>query len=175
MAHSLRNQGEEVERLVLFNVTPHDLFDLVSPGAQRRFRTDWTARARYVFAKSNPVKWAWHKLSRRVLDVAWRFYLPWAERLTPGDEIPSAEHLRAVLLAAFDTYEPRPFPGCTLLFAARETLPLYADDPAVAWAGLTTGQLHVHTAPHDGYSMLVEPDVRDIARRLYAVLEELNQ
>jgi thioesterase domain-containing protein len=174
VAELLQASGDEVELLTLFNVTPHDLFALVSPEAQERFRSDWLGRVRYVTAKPYAPSWIWRKLTRRIADIGWRLALPWADRLTPGDEKPSAEHLRAVLLAAFDAFEPTAFAGHTLLFAAGETLPLYADDPAAAWAGLTTGRLDVCVAPRDGYSMLVEPDVQGVAQRLARSLEGLR-
>lgn len=174
MARALRNAGEEVELLTLFNVTPHDLFALVSPRAQRRFRRDLPARVRYVLAKPDAPLWAWRKLSRRIADVAWRARLPWADRFTPGDETPSSEHVRARLLRAFESFEPPPHQGRTLLFVAGETLGLYSDAAEEAWAGLSTGPLDVQVSPRDGYRMLVEPDVAAVAARLRETLEELD-
>ncbi len=171
MARQLAAAGETVERLALLNVTPFDLPSLVSARALRRFRTDGLARLTYLARKRDRWRWLGRRLARVARDraAAWRD----AGSLrsgTPG-RMADADAARARLLYAFRSHVARPFTGRVLLALAEETLPLYTDDPASAWRGLSQPAPEIFTVPHDGYAMLSEPEVGALAARLGPWLE----
>jgi thioesterase domain-containing protein len=166
MARLLEARGQPVASLTLVNLTAYDLGDLVSARARRRFRRRWGARIRYLRRKPDAIAWLVRRLGRLLADLGWRVRLVVGRELERGPSATSAGLQRAVLRRAFRNHHPRPHSGDVALFVAEETLPLYADDPREAWAGLATGQIRIERLPHDGYAMLVEPDVARLASHL---------
>jgi acyl-coenzyme A synthetase/AMP-(fatty) acid ligase/thioesterase domain-containing protein/acyl carrier protein len=166
MARQLAARGERIALLALLNVTAYDLMTLVSPAARRRFRARLGARLRYLWRKPDALTW----VRRRVVAAAGDHLAARAleSRLAalPGDAPTTPGLVRAALRAGFDRHVPRRHEGDIALFLADETLPLYADDPHEAWAGVATGRIEIHRLPHDGYAMLSEPDVARLAETL---------
>jgi len=163
MARLLATRGKVVSQLVLLNVTAFDLFALVSPAAQRRFRNHWLARMRYLRRKRDALRWVTERVARELRDMLWRTRLG-AELARPDSGRAASPALaRAVGRRAFRAHVAQPHQGPLMLCLADETLPLYADDPAEAWAALTRGPIELHRFPHDGYAMLIPPDVDRLA------------
>ncbi len=163
MARQLVSRGEAVAQLALLNVTAYDFLPLVSPAARARFRRHWAARLRYLRRKPGAAGWIARRLRRAVEDLAWRAWLPVRLAGVGAERAASPALVRAAAREAFRRHVPRPHDGPITLVLADETLPLYADDPQEAWAGLTSGELEIHRLPRDGYAMLAEPDVRILA------------
>ncbi len=67
---------------------------------------------------------------------------------------------------AFSLYVPKPFPGRATLFLAEDETATYSCDPSSDWRGLAVAAVDVHQVPGDHDSMLVEPQVRELARLL---------
>jgi thioesterase domain-containing protein/acyl carrier protein len=175
MARLLAARGERVALLALLNVTAYDLLPLVSPRARAHFRRGWGARLRYLWRKPGALRWLGRRLLRAAGDLVGQVTLGPRLALLPGGAPASPALLRSVLREGFARHRPRPHSGSLVLFLAEETLPLYADDPREAWSGLASGRIEIHRLPHDGYAMLSEPDVSEVARVLGRHLEGLER
>jgi amino acid adenylation domain-containing protein len=165
MARQLEAAGEAVDRLALLNVTPFDLPDLVSAAAWRRFRTDLPARVRYLASKPGRTQWLADRLSRTIRDGIARARMPSLLRVAPPTRPARADEVRHLLQSAFRAHRAAAFHGPILLALAAETLALYTDHPAEAWRPLG-GRVTLTVHPKDGYGMLSEPDVGDLAHDL---------
>ena len=163
MARQLRSRGEGVAQLALLNVTAYDFTALVSPAARKRFRHHWPARLRYLRGKPDAVRWIARRLRSMLEVLVWRAWLPIRLAGAGAKHAASPALVRAASREAFRRYLPRPHDGELSLFLADETLHLYADDPAEAWAGLASGEVEIRRLPRDGYAMLSEPDVEVLA------------
>ena len=76
-------------------------------------------------------------------------------------------------LVAQRNYRPRPYPGRAVLFCAQGRKMMNDEDCRFAWSRLIRGNLEVHSvAGDDSGTMLMEPRVRVLARKLKACIEK---
>ncbi len=86
---------------------------------------------------------------------------------------PEMEHLLAVLranLQALRGYLPGAYPGRVALLRAAEAT-VRRPDPSLGWNDRAAGGVETHEVPGDHYSMMREPQVRVLAKKLGALLE----
>lgn len=74
--------------------------------------------------------------------------------------------------AAMFAYAPRPYPGRLVFFHARERDATNPPHPELAWIPLATEGVEVHIVPGNHVTMLAEPHVRSLAKKLRGALEE---
>jgi thioesterase domain-containing protein len=74
--------------------------------------------------------------------------------------------------SAMFAYAPRPYPGRLVFFRAQERDAINPPHPELAWIPLATEGAEVHIVTGNHSSMLAEPHVRGLARKLRAALEE---
>jgi amino acid adenylation domain-containing protein len=90
----------------------------------------------------------------------------WIERMLDTSRAATEASLR---------YRPTPYPGRVALFRSEQVDPrlpsAIAADPALGWGAFVTGPLEVHAVGGDHQTMIAEPHVGDLARRLEACLE----
>jgi amino acid adenylation domain-containing protein len=86
-------------------------------------------------------------------------------------KLDTLEHVYNTNMRALDLYRPRPYAGRVTLFNAEETDPAMLRDPLYAWPGLAA-EIEVHTVPGKHDTMLMEPHVAVLARKLEEALRQ---
>lgn len=126
------------------------------------------------------------QLSARPLDSAsatsasrdLRARLSDAHLITPGAGAEQVEALIRVYranLAAVAQYRP-PVTSVDLeVFVSTALRAMYPDDPALGWAGATTGRVTIHAIDGDHFSMLADPGVVGFADLLSASLDAATE
>ena len=78
--------------------------------------------------------------------------------------------LADVMRQAWQHYQPRPYPGALVLLKASEgrgeTADCFNPDGAYGWASLVEGPLTVADVPGTHETIVLEPNVRELARTL---------
>ncbi|HEX8436100.1 non-ribosomal peptide synthetase/type I polyketide synthase [Archangium sp.] len=74
--------------------------------------------------------------------------------------------------SAMFAYTPRPYPGRLVFFHARERDAINSPHPELAWIPLAAGGVEVHVVPGNHVTMLGEPHVRDLVKKVRGVLDE---
>jgi len=78
-------------------------------------------------------------------------------------------------LAAVAQYRP-PVTSVDLeVFVSTALRAMYPDDPALGWAGATTGRVTIHAIDGDHFSMLADPGVVGFADLLSASLDAATE
>ncbi|NER95166.1 MAG: hypothetical protein F6J86_15240, partial [Symploca sp. SIO1B1] len=67
-------------------------------------------------------------------------------------------------------YEARPYNGAIKLFNASQPLMELTKDATLGWKDLVTGPIEVHQIPGDHYSIIREPDVQYLSKKLAVCL-----
>lgn len=84
------------------------------------------------------------------------------------------ERVYEINVAAINRYRSRPYPGRVTLFNASVADPALIPDPLYGWAGLA-GEIEVLVTPGDHDSILMEPNVRILARQLDGCLRACQE
>ncbi|MGZ3458004.1 MAG: type I polyketide synthase, partial [Archangium sp.] len=74
--------------------------------------------------------------------------------------------------SAMFAYAPRSYPGRLVFFHAQERDSINPRHPELAWIPLADGGVEVHVVPGNHVTMLAEPHVRSLAKKVRAILEE---
>lgn len=177
MACQLRDQGEDIELLALFDAFPS--------GYQRslgwRVRlANYVRRARYhagelagakrgAYVKAR-LKTARRRVRERVWDVR---SLPY--RVSGRELPPILRRVSEINKAAHKNYKPRSYDGRVTLFTARER-PIDLDlGNDLGWGQYAPGGVEVHQVPGDHLSLLKEPAVGILAEQLRACLGKVRE
>jgi thioesterase domain-containing protein len=154
MAQQLRDQGEEVGLLALFDT----YFVNWSRGTLMRklFRLPPSEMIRIVVQKGR----LWGRI---FVEPVQHLFLPRAIR-------PVREGLRV----AAREYVPRPYAGRIILFQADEKSLRDSLDPTCGWGALATGRFEIQQVPGDHNSMFAEPQAAVLAQQLAACLEQVR-
>ncbi len=175
MAQQLRAAGQEVRLLVLLETW------MPQTTAKRWRRPNVRALALLGMVLSR-LRLYFHTLKRfngpQRFDYALDRLKMVAEMIMRRDVLrgdPSEYHLRIVTeanLIALQHYHPRDYPGRVALFCAEDRNSVSDHDPTLGWGHLVSGSLETHTLPgKDSGSLLVEPQVRSLARQLEACIQ----
>jgi amino acid adenylation domain-containing protein len=92
-----------------------------------------------------------------------------AGALPPDVGVPRLRPLFAVVSANVEArrrYSPRPLPGSMLLIRPREHVLPPPEDPTLGWSRLVEEAVDVRNVPGDHYTMMAEPNVREVAEYL---------
>jgi len=141
MAQQLRAAGEDVSLLVLFDTYPGNLKPL---------------------AESVVALWRISSL-REVTRSIWRSF---RRRLNMWLLPPVLKNVFLSNMRAASQYKLQPYPGNVVLFRATEKSLRAEDNPHAAWNGLIQGTLDIDQIAGDHGGILVQPQVKDLARRL---------
>jgi thioesterase domain-containing protein len=165
MARQLRESGEEVDHLALLDapvpgVTPLPPLD-DEASLLTSFLTDFGAwNGRHLpIPPAELRERAGRDGARHLFEQARE-----AGLLPPGLDPDGLEHLYRIYrrnLRALAVYAPAPAPGTLLLLRARGS-----DDHAPGWQRLAGGGLYDQTIPGDHYTLMREPHVAVLGRRL---------
>ncbi|RJS18030.1 non-ribosomal peptide synthetase [Corallococcus sp. H22C18031201] len=166
MAQQLREQGEEVELLVLIDTYAR----LIPKGETPNLQVEAT-RASTLFYQ-DLLRAAGHALplpdaELEQLEPSRRLQLlEEASRATAGQPLQALRDVFQTHLLLGWTYEPRAYPGRVLL--------LEASEPARTrgWEEFITGPLEIQTIPGDHYSILRGARVQQLATALRTALEK---
>ena len=152
MAQQLRNQGQEVGLLALFDPTTprNDLFSRISPFVSRNLRV--------------LIELGIREELRRIMSKVRAKRGWWAAASQPNSPV-SRPNARAK-----SRYVPKSYPGPITLFWADES-PVGSNDRRLAWRNFTTEGLDLHVVPGGHSSMLTEPHVKVLAEQLGACLD----
>ena len=178
MSRQLRQQGQEVALLTMFDTFGPDCF----PRLAFRWQHYWSYLLKLGISKSmltdlNDV------MHRQLKEIRSRFYLK------SGRSLP--QHLRKELVAeanmqATRDYRPQAYSGrVTLMRAskpasfAKPYLPTledwYSRKPNHSLNELTSGGLEIHDVPGDHYSIFKEPNVQILAQKLKVCLDKAQR
>jgi thioesterase domain-containing protein/acyl carrier protein len=77
--------------------------------------------------------------------------------------------------SAMFAYAPRPYPGRLVFFRAQERDAINPRHPELAWIPLATEGVEVHLVSGNHVTMLAEPHIQGLARKVRGLLEEREQ
>jgi thioesterase domain-containing protein/acyl carrier protein len=179
MARQLRTAGEEVALLTVLDSSP----DMPDAGTEAQGEDETTA----LLDIANYVERLWGKdlgLTRDDLEgldgeAGLEVLL---ERLRAADFLPpgaGVSQLRRILRVyqantlAARRYEPGRYPDRVTVFRAADVPTEAAGqlEPDLGWGRVSRDGVDVHTVPGDHITMLAEPNVHELARRLKTALE----
>jgi len=83
--------------------------------------------------------------------------------------------INRVQAVAWSNYKPKEYPGRITLFRSEESVAEARGRPDLGWGELAKGGVEIHDVPGDHISMLQEPNVQVLARRLYESLSALQE
>ncbi len=174
MAQLLREQGEQVALLLLFNtpapgslqgwpLTPgylrrrvaHELKKLGDLGVKQKltvFRTKTLGLARLT---SGTVKTNFH-----------RYFVNGAA----ATKVSRSLSVPDINVAAAKAYRPQVYPGTITMFLTDEVRSIYGTDPAKGWVPFAEKGIELHSASGDNQSLFHSPHVETLAKTLKACL-----
>ncbi len=176
MAQQLRAAGEDVGILVMLDSFPPEIPSL-DWGDRLRIQAQRLSRqgVSYVFTwAKNRAQWEWKKITRRFGEAE--------EELTPAEF--RSTQIEAAFYDALAHYDVTDYPGKVILFRPKldESHRLSGGrvankdrrlvDPTNHWAPYVSGGIEVHEVVGDHDSMVLEPNVRVLAKNLRAAVEE---
>jgi len=168
MATILMREGDEVATMALIDCAP--------PGAVQSSALD--PRAVTFFARIIGVPLREEDVPELGYDETIRYVARRVARETVAfgteEEIAALLHrglrLVDIMIQAEQRYQPRPYPGSVVLLKASEGLGETADgfnrDGAYGWASLVKGPLTVADVPGTHETIVLEPNLRELARKL---------
>ncbi len=178
MSQQLRQQGQEVALLMMFDTFGPDCF----PRLSFRWQHYWSYLLKLGISKSiltdlNDV------IHRKLQEISSRFYLK------SGRSLPHhlcKEFVAEANMQATRDYRPQAYPGRVTLMRASEPasftkpyLPTSEDwhnrKPNHGLDELTSGGLSIHDVSGDHYSIFQEPNVQTLAQKLKACLDEAQK
>jgi amino acid adenylation domain-containing protein len=189
MAQQLRAGGDEVGLLASFDSAPTKT-DYYKVRWGFSFGVRWVCAFPYRVArfllkpgedKVVVLRRKWHGLSRTsrgattsLHDHALGFARSLAEDLFGGPKLVPAHHERviAALYRCSADYMPREYSGRVTLFRAAHQPLTCSHDPLMDWARLARGGVDAQTVPGNHESILLEPNVRELARALTVALAD---
>ena len=161
MAQQLRTKGQEVAAVTLL-----DTQCPVPTHTAERVRR----RGNRIVHLARRVRHHVHNLSQLDRGEQAR-YIKGKARVVKGLIIPGSP-VRETNIQAARTYVPKPYPGRITLFWSTEPRPAVSPDTRLRWADLATGGLEIHEVPGDHLSMMTEPHVQVLGRRLRVCLDQ---
>jgi aspartate racemase len=171
MARQLHIQGQRIALLAILDSdtpTEPDRSDLLKRllghlNVLRRFNT--RDKLAYLTSRTRAV------VRKRLRRLQWQIIHAFARRLKRP--LPQqCQDVEQLNLQALAEYEPRPYPGRLVLFRAGERWVEGASDPAEEWAKLALGGVDIVDVPGDHLTILQEPQVQTLARKLRIWLEQ---
>ncbi|MCB1037177.1 MAG: alpha/beta fold hydrolase, partial [Acidobacteria bacterium] len=175
MAQQLRDAGDEVAGLVLLDTfADHQLEELLREENQLSLLATF-ARDLGLSPEGFelPEEAARGELAPGELLEAVRRQAGQSGILPPEISLDHAERLFEVFKAnvqAVAAYRPEPYDGALLVFRAEQGSTSAGD--ALGWDRLSRGTIAVQEVPGDHFTMVVEPHVQELARRLSASFDQ---
>lgn len=83
--------------------------------------------------------------------------------------------IQDVLAAAEAAYQPKPYEGDVTLFTCSIPYPGIQHDPTLGWGEMVKGNIELHIIPGYFDTMILEPDVKNLAAELKKVLTQAYQ
>ena len=166
MATILMREGEEVATLAVIDCAPQGSVSALDP----RVALTFFARAIGISMREEDVPEL--RYDETIKYVARRVA---CKTVAFGTEEEVVALLRRVLrladvmMQAWQRYQPRPYPGALVLLKAAEGMGetyRFNPDSAYGWASLAEGPLMVADVPGTHETMVLEPNVRELARTL---------
>ncbi|WP_242057692.1 MULTISPECIES: amino acid adenylation domain-containing protein [Nostoc] len=173
MAQQLYAQGEKVALLSLldsagWNNLPTTFFDFVSGHLNNLAQLKPQEKLTYIWERLE-----WHISKRIPKPIRQVFY-----NLRDMDRSPQTLYTLNVLeanLHASKNYLPQVYPSHVTLFRAKLKSSRRYSDPLGGWGGLALEGVEVHEIPGDHTSILREPHVQVLAKKLKACLDEAER
>jgi thioesterase domain-containing protein len=183
-AQQLLASGEEVALVAMIQTTNPEV--IKSSAQDPSLRNWWNRIAKRVdLERSNlahrGVGYIQQRF-RRALEVAHARALVKYDSLTGnGGPRPMRTSVPYVLEAlgiehdrAFDSYQPRPYHGKTVLFRASKQLPELAENKTLGWDAILRDNLTVFEVPGHQQNLLAQPNVAILAEKLVASLNTVQ-
>ena len=184
VARQLRDQGEKVALLVLFDGANPAAMEGHSRVERLQDRISSVA-ARVQFHASNlaaggvrnflpylrdRLMWQKYMFSMRAWSSLYRIHQCF------GRPIPSWMRDPAkILIHCFYRYQPSPYAGRTLLFRHTSRPKRDAEDPLLGWGGLCVGEFEVCDVPGNHKEIFIEPNVQIMAEKLSRSLQDVHE
>jgi thioesterase domain-containing protein len=182
MARQLQEQGQKVDRLVLFDSWAPSSSG--NPASALREDDSAELMARFLLdiggISGKDIPMAFDDIRRLEADKRLKFILEQARKfniLPPDMELSRLNDLFVIFkrhIRAIRNYAPLPLPfsARVILFRAGEGKDEILDGPALGWDELLADTLAVQGVPGNHYSMLYKPHVQTLARQVNAHLSE---
>jgi thioesterase domain-containing protein len=184
MAQQLRGGGHEVELLALIDVGTYVCNGNVTELDDTAAMVSFAHELVNTWGISVPPVETFQPLWSDIENVASEFRLDYilqqakTASIIPADvELPDGQQLLQVYrsnMRAGYTYVPKPYSGRITVIKAAESLSEVLPDATLGWGALAQGGVEVHTAPGNHYSMMREPNVRELAHILQHSLDGEN-
>ena len=173
MACALERAGEQPQLLILVECYYEGWILTQTPVRQAMVKLGHGARRAAEHVRRGPAHWA--ALRQRVAELRQESSLQEEFERLIGAGLPLPQQLRDPQFPnrmAARSFDPAPYSGRTLLFEA--STPRAGEYPAalMGWGDLLQGQVEVCALADDLKSLLSEPVVSQVARRIEAALEQ---
>jgi len=169
IAQQLHRQGEKVDLLALLDrVSPKlpkiypSLLEYIQIHLSNLWQLNSKERLKYIMDKFN-YKFV-HKGNYKEFMIG-----QWSNSLAP-------EYINVLNanLEAIDNYQSQVYPGKVTLFRCQVQPIDQSLHHDLGWSELVTGDIEIHPIPGDHFSILKEPHVRVLAKKLKSCLEQLE-
>ena len=173
MAQQLVAGGEDVGILAMFDTFAHSHLRSLSASELRRFKLESTVeRLKYhsgnLLFRQGRIDYVRRKsktLIRRLRTRLWRLRQKPFTRM--GIPLPrSFQKVEEYNMLAIVKYQPRPYPGRITLFPPGTRSVGEFPDPEQGWGSLALGGVEIHHVTGDHLTMLTEPHVEVVAKKL---------
>jgi len=165
MAQQLHAMGHRVALLAMFDTDrPYGSLGLatrIRMNAAHLWRLEPADRKKYLLRKLGQVGARFGKSKPAG-----------ANAMSAHVEVSPPRGVRDANYVAYHAYRAQPYPGRVTLFQATETIDSAYRKPNLAWTGVASGGIDSHTVPGSHTTMLREPNVSVLARKLTECLEE---
>jgi thioesterase domain-containing protein/acyl carrier protein len=167
MAQQLREQGEEVELVALFDSWLPSAHTQLSPVDRLKWHVEKLSK--------HGLSYIGKKIVQRLLQVQQKFltnlYKVFQKFQPSANNVP--QDIRAAVRQQMNqSYVPKPYPGKMVLFRAMERDEFEVDyDRDLGWGTIATGSLQIFDIPGDHLGILQDPNVQLLAEKLQLCLD----
>ncbi|MBI3418287.1 MAG: amino acid adenylation domain-containing protein [Verrucomicrobia bacterium] len=179
MAQQLAAQGEQIGLLAMLDVAPWGIRERLSHAELFRLRAVFFFdRVRYNLIAFLSVPWREKiiflqkkkkTMKRRLKSRQWQ--REYVQMLRDGHNLPPGiQNVKEANFLAAENYEPQPFDVKVTVFRGIDKMIKLGIDPRIAWRHLARGGVELHEVPGDHLTLLEEPNVQVLVKKLRTCL-----
>lgn len=178
VAQQLRAQGEQIALLMMIEVT-NPVRRKQYPKWKRLISTaqlKWhLLKFEYAYlgqvSRAQKFKYIGGRFSRKASGINQSLW-KWLRSSSAREKIRSNKSPVEALYSAVEDYQPMPYLGPIVLFRSFERTFGFGQDLRLGWADTLGGELEICESPGNHYTIYMEPNVRELIRKIMAYVEK---